>query len=201
MNVFDDIKIYLPKYLSDASQKALFSELKFFPENIDKRFYSTILSTNNFLHQGDGCNGIVFSDFEEREFYKAKGFIVNNTCDIQTSNNRLFQSYVTFAPIFSLKKYEDTLRKQFKDKSTQISGHIDSIRKQEITQIFYLPEHSDLGENFVRLDSLQSMPIEMNKDSEWERNRILCLSNYGFYVFLIKISVHFSRVRENLDRG
>lgn len=33
-----------------------------------------------------------------------------------------------------------------------------------------------------------------------KQKKIFTLSNYGFYMFLVKLSIHFTRVREGVDR-
>ena len=43
MTDFEEIKKYLPKYLSEESTKTLFEDLKAFPDNINNRFYSNVL--------------------------------------------------------------------------------------------------------------------------------------------------------------
>ena len=40
---FDDLKIYLPKFLSSESESALFEGLKDFPKNLDSRIYKLAL--------------------------------------------------------------------------------------------------------------------------------------------------------------
>jgi len=39
---FDEIKKYLPKYLSQEATEKLFQDLKDFPENIHKRLYGDV---------------------------------------------------------------------------------------------------------------------------------------------------------------
>jgi hypothetical protein len=56
---FEEIKKYLPQYLSDSSQENLFEELKNFPDNIDQRFYSELLTRDKMVYQGDGLVGML----------------------------------------------------------------------------------------------------------------------------------------------
>lgn len=46
---FEEIKKYLPQYLSVPSQENLFEELKSFPDNIDQRFYSDLLARHTTI--------------------------------------------------------------------------------------------------------------------------------------------------------
>ncbi len=56
MNLFEDIKVYLPKYLSAESQKELFMELSNFPDNGNKSYYTDMFSESESLLQGDKQN-------------------------------------------------------------------------------------------------------------------------------------------------
>ena len=49
----DDLKRYLPKYLSAENYEMLLQELRAFPDNIDDRMYTFSLE-QNILFQGDG---------------------------------------------------------------------------------------------------------------------------------------------------
>lgn len=42
----DELKKYLPKYLSEENYKTLLAELKSFPYNIDGRMYTSMLTWN-----------------------------------------------------------------------------------------------------------------------------------------------------------
>ncbi|NCB47606.1 hypothetical protein EOM81_11385 [bacterium] len=59
---FDEIRIYLPKFLSAESERELFKGLKDFPENIDDRLYTTYLTDTKIIYQGDGLNNLSLSD-------------------------------------------------------------------------------------------------------------------------------------------
>ena len=48
----DELKKYLPKYLSEENYKTLLAELKSFPYNIDGRMYTSMLD-KNVIFQGD----------------------------------------------------------------------------------------------------------------------------------------------------
>ena len=203
MSIFDDIKIFLPKYLSAESQEKLFEELGRFPENIDSRLYTSHLKHSQTLYQGDGIAELQFADAEKQEFLKVKGIVVSNTCDTDPVNKRNFIPYVTFAPLFRLKVYEEKLKaKKAQSEWSAVDNHIDSIRKQKVTQFFFLPafdkDHEDL---FARLDILQSVSTKAVSAEAMLEARLFTLSDYGFYLFLLKLSLHFSRIQESVDRG
>lgn len=97
MNI-DDIKIYLPTYLSDETQKQLFENLKNFPNPFDMFLHT---STNEIL-QGDG----LIINIKNKNL---KIMVISNSCDIDINNKRYFESFMLYAPLFSLNKYKDSL--------------------------------------------------------------------------------------------
>ncbi len=84
--------------------------------------------------------------------------------------------------------------------SDRVEGQIKSIRKQEKTDIFYLPASATLPECVVMLDDIRPQPLSMFMRKENNRKRLFRLNNFGFYIFLMKLSIHFTRFGENLDR-
>jgi hypothetical protein len=199
----DDFRVFLPKYLSAESQDKLFEELRSFPENISERFYSTTLTGSMSLYQGDGLKNLGWYNGGTGKTILAKGLVISNTCDISSENTRLFQPYLTFAPIWDFQKYIGKLKENLgPDECTAIDSHANAIRQQKITQFFYLPSGSaGTGESFARLDILQSIPLTMMGSENIESERIFSLSNYGFYMLVFKLSVHLSRIRDTVDRG
>ena len=202
MNIFDDIKLYLPKYLSETSTKDLFNKIGKFPDNIDHSLYSDILADEAVIFQGDGLRNLLVVNLPDEKIGKAPAIVLSNTCDIDTNNLRgYFSSQIVYATIFSLDKYKKKLiEKKIKDENS-IMQHIESIRKQLITQILYLPIGSGLDyEGIVFLDRINHCDNNYIKRSELKDKRLFSLSNYGFYLFLIKLSIHFTRTQEQVDR-
>jgi hypothetical protein len=200
-----EIKKYLPQYLSAVSQEELFEELKDFPENIDQRFYSTQLIDHDLIYQGDGIDGLMVSNFPNNEIGYLPAIVLSNTCDINPKNTRYFPARITYAPIFQLEKYKQILIREFVEtdryKIESIYEHIQAIRKQLVTQILFLPKGSKIdNDSIVFLDRLNNYPAEELSIEEIKQKRLFVLSNFGFYLFLIKISIHFTRIREGVDR-
>lgn len=198
----EDFRLFLPKFLSATFSEELFAALKSFPDNIDSRFFTDYLKDKPILFQGDGIRDLPLVDFNNRSFQEAKTLIVSNTCDTDPANTRQFASYATYAPIYSLTKWESLLKSK-KDSSSHkaIDDHINAIRSQKVTQFFYLPKKGDFEESFVRLDTLFSIPTTQIPSESIASRRIFTLSNYGFYVLLFKLSLHFSRVQDGVDRN
>jgi len=192
----ENIKDYLPKFLSGSSIDELFSCLKEFPNNIDSRFYSDIVfKTKNTGIQGDGMEDLLFFDWQNSQTKKSKAMIISNSCDISFENNRTVTPFILYCPIISLAKYIKKLKTEGKDTSAIEL----SIKKQEITSMFYLPKGQGLNEDKIAmLDRIQSCPND--EETRLNAKKIFTLSNYGFYLFLLKLSIHFTRIRDKIDR-
>ena len=128
--------------------------------------------------------------------------ILSNTCDVDLQNERNFPSQLVYSPIFDLSKYRSSLIEKSKKPKEHIDDHISAIRRQEITQIFYLPSiEGKLEESLVFLDRINNMPNKIVDRESVPSKRIFTLSNYGLYLFLIKLSIHFTRIQDKVDRG
>ncbi len=206
MTSIEEIKKYLPQYLSDSATVSLFEELKQFPSNIDQRIYTERLKGKSVIFQGDGLIGLLYVNLPDTTAKPLLGMIFSNTCDIDPQNNRLFDARISFAPVFNLNKYKNALIEKYvnsKKKTIQaINSHIDDIKKQNISQIFYLPQGSGLEQDsIVFLDRINNLPSGYFSKDQILKNRLFTLSDYGFYLFLFKLSVHFTRVRESIQRS
>ena len=125
---------------------------------------------------------------------------MSNSCDIDPQNPRAAPSRVIFAPLVKLAAYEGLLRGGgFEMKS--VDDTLAAIRAQKITNLFFLPAGGPLEEaHVVRLDEVHSMPVgAFFKPKEPEK--LFTLSNTGFYMFVLKLSVHFCRLHEKINRN
>lgn len=197
----EDIEVYLPKFLSADSKRALFEGLRQFPYNIDNRLYTDSLRDERIVYQGDGIRGLPFLIMPDLKAQPVDALVVSNSCDISPQNVRLFRSKVVYAPILKLEIYINMLLREGVPQS-EIDNHIASIKRQEITQIFFLPARGRLKQDsFVLLDRLISCDNELIDRNVLQDSRLFSLSDYGHYLFLIKISIHFCRIHEGVDRG
>lgn len=196
----EELEKFLPKYLSPETEELLFAQLKQFPENIDGKFYSIKLRKENVLYQGDGLRELLIINLPEKIEGYVPSIILSNTCDINPENKRLFASRIVYAPIFNLGKYKNKLMQEGIKTEENIEGHIDSIRKQRVTQIFYLPSGDELKEeSIVFLDRIYNLPSGTFGDNISDK-KLFTLSQYGHYIFLFKLSIHFTRITENIER-
>lgn len=199
---FDDIKIYLPKFLSIESESSLFEGLKDFPNNLDSRLYTIALKHSENIFQGDGIKDMLIVNLPNEDVIKAKSVILSNTCDVSSTNLRNFESQIVYAPLFNLKKYHELLKSKSSKSKEQINTHIETIRKQKITQIFYLPKIDNVIEDsIVFLDRINSCSLSFMNSKNISEERIFTLSDYGSYLFVYKLSIHFSRIKDKVDRN
>ncbi|MGM0655692.1 MAG: hypothetical protein ACQETR_10305 [Thermodesulfobacteriota bacterium] len=197
----NEIKKYLPHYLSIDSRKALLRELEDYPENIDGRIFTTYLKTEKTIFQGDGFNDFLFVNLPNPKIGKRPAMVISNTCDISKENERKIPNRVVYAPIWNLSKFEQVLLNS-NNRKQSVRDYIEAIKRQEITDVFYLPQCNVLeNDSLVKFDHLNNLPIDYMSNEEIEQKRLFTLSDFGFYIFLIKLSIHFTRVREAVKRS
>ena len=197
----DELKKYLPKYLSEENYKNLLNELKSFPDNIDKRMYTSSLD-DDILYQGDGIDDMPIIDLAQssKNIQNVPALILSNTCDMDSSNERMFRSSIVYAPIIKLSQYQSVINTHCNN-ICKIENHIADLKQQKITQIMYLPATGQMEESVVLLDRIFSIDNKFINRSKLKDLRFFSFSDYGFYLFLFKLSVHFSRIQEKVNRG
>lgn len=200
MELEENIKLYLPQYLSEDKLISLKKELKNLGNGYDSgKYFTTFLKSDPNLFQGDCVKAQVWNlpDIESRE---ENVILLSNTCDMDISNPRLNQCRVMYAPIFNLEKYRQKLIEK-KFEKNKIDNHIKDIKNQLVSQILYLPTKSILKyDSFVLFDRTISIPLTSEIVANCTKTRKFSLSNYGFYLFLLKLSYHFTRIQEHVDR-
>jgi hypothetical protein len=200
---FEDFKTYLPKYLSVDAQTNLFAELFQFPSNIDSRLYTLRLRDDRTLFQGDGLASLWVADLPSQKIDKARVMVLSNTCDVAAGNKQLLGPRLLYCPVISFTKYENLLSAQTRlPPEFNPEGHLDAIRKQHNSSMFYLPKNDKLGEEAIALlDRINNCDAQAVDLEELLRNRLFTLSDYGFYLFLFKLSLHLTRIREGVGRN
>jgi hypothetical protein len=198
---FDEIKKYLPKYLSQEATEKLFQDLKDFPENIHGRLYGDVLENENDVFQGDGIIDLPVVNLPDEIVRNGKVMILSNTCDISLDNKRIFFPRIMYCPILRLSKFINTLRKR-DIPDERITQFVEAIKKQEVSSIFYLSSGAKLEEEYIAiLENVNNCDVKVVPKDEIGERRLFSLSNYGFYLFLFKLSIHFTRIREAVERG
>ena len=199
MTSFQQIKKYLQKYKRDSDAKQLFSALKDFPNNIDSRFYNSYNLDDNILYQGDCLKDIPAFNLPDTRSKLSQSMAISNTCDMDLNNKRLWNTRILFSQIILLEKLEKALYQKFSE--DRISNYISSLKKQQITNAFYLPKSKNLDEAIVFFDYTNSFDINFVDRESLKEKRLVSLSNYGFYILLLKLSIHFTRIQEKVQRN
>ncbi|MCF7933893.1 MAG: hypothetical protein K9L73_03800 [Spirochaetia bacterium] len=194
-----ELEVFLPAYLSPENEKSLLENLRDFPDNIDNRFYEFIGKQEHILYQGDGINGLLYVDIPSLDKAITSSLILSNTCDMDLANERMLSSSVLYTPIIKIEKYRESLyREGFTE--AQVKSHMSDIKKQRVTQLFYLPEGPEIDESIVYFDKICHCNSSYIDRDQLKTIRFLSLSQYGFYLLLYKISIHFTRLHEGVDR-
>lgn len=201
MEVVDNIKLYLPQYLSDIEQSRLREELSQFPMDGTKdTVYTSALQNADYLLQGDGIDMVPYLNFPDLTIKEVPVLLMSNTCDMSTENRRMNDSRIMYSPIIRLDKYEQLLRSKFPEE--RVTNHLKDIRAQYVSQILYLPKGERLDyEGIVFFDRSISIPLNKDRVGYMCEHKLFTLSNFGFYLYLLKLSIHFTRIQEKIDRS
>ncbi|MDX2173971.1 MAG: hypothetical protein SFY56_12685 [Bacteroidota bacterium] len=160
----------------------------------------------NYFLQGDilkRINTLEWDyDNEKYIFTEKPTALLSNTCDVSEENQRLNQKQALFAPVIKLSDYIDSLKELGANKE-QIDSALNNIKSQTYSNIFYLPPNPINGNDYiVFLDNIFWQPsnILISKIAKINDERFLCLNHFGFYLLITKLSYHFCRVPEEIDR-
>lgn len=195
-DVFEQIKLFLPKYLTPAQAKELYTELAAFPEF--KQFYLCGSALADELLQGDGWAGLVAINFYSREEKIVNGLVLSNSCDVSLENPRKTPVNLLFAPIISLSRFVERLQSAGQS-LMQIENQLTAIRSQRTTSVFFLPKAEGvIEESVVLLDNIHAEPLDYFQNNY--KRPLFTLSQHAFYIFIIKLSIHFCRFQEGVQR-
>ncbi len=191
----------IPFYLTAEDQRVLVDELKAIASGgvADYLLSDYRDSFRQVMLQGDGWRGFQLFLFDSGERRSVRGVVLSNSCDVDPENPRDIPARLIFAPLVKLSAYEALLVKNGIE-AAKIGAKIAAIRAQKTTNIFFLPASGPLAEDYVvRLDEAQSMPVAAHINSG-DREKLFTLSNTGFYMLAFKLSVHFCRLQERVNR-
>jgi hypothetical protein len=206
----EEISSLLPSYLVEPEKSRLREALlQFHNRNSEAIEYSNFYKdfAHPFFLQSDLLKEIRFAEWDESTsvFLKAytDAIVISNTCDITVENKRtLNRKECLLAPLVDLQVYLRDLEIEGYD-GERLKEFSRVIRSQLSTNIFYLPSnYKDSKEYIVLLDNLFWFPTqELNSYiEEIEQTRIASLSQFGHYLFCLKLSYHLCRLPEQCDR-
>ena len=194
--IFEQVSLFLPKYLTPSQKQDLYSEMLRFPGTT--QFYLHRPDLRDQLLQGDGWQGFIAINFHTGQIKVVSGVILSNSCDVSTDNSRSLPVNILFAPLVNLSQYEQLLLANGKSPA-QVGSQFNEIRNQKVTSIFYLPRLSGvIEESIILLDDIHVHPLR--DFLEVSHEPLFQLNQFAFYLFLIKLSIHFCRFQEGIQR-
>lgn len=197
----DSLQQQIPFYLTAEDRQVLVDELKAISQGGAAAYLLSPYhdSFQEEMLQGDGWRGFQLFMFDSGDRRSVRGIVLSNSCDVDPSNPRDVPARVVFAPLVKLSVYEGLLRGSGID-TARVDEKVAAIKAQKTTNIFFLPASGPLDEDHVvRLDDAHSMPVAAHA-AAGDREKLFTLSNTGFYMLVFKLSVHFCRLQEKVNR-
>jgi hypothetical protein len=192
----DRLKEGLSQFFSDAQGKDITYE-GFYSDDTHAYFKQSDLIAEVRSPQWNSATG-------EFERIYSDSMLLSNTCDVNPDNPRITNTKQSiFAPIVNFREYLHDLRKNGVSE-TQINSFEIEVKRQRITNIFYLPPFKKDGPDYITLldqpfwlssAHLNSRLVHISED------KIKSLADFGFYLFIFKLSYHFCRLPEEADRS
>lgn len=197
----ESLRQQIPYYLTAEDRKVLVNELTSISRGGTADYFLSPHQDafRDEMLQGDGWRAFQLFLFESGERRSVQGLVLSNSCDIDPGNSRESPARVIFAPLVKLAAYQAALKSKGIELQ-KINEKFAAIRSQKTTNVFFLPAGGPLKEDhIVRLDDAHSMPVAVHIGAE-KREKLFTLSNTGFYMLILKLSLHFCRLHENLNR-
>jgi hypothetical protein len=211
----DNFELLLPNYLTSEQKTRLKDSLGQFTLKREVENPSGELDYSNFVtkqpcdyfKQSDLVYQIRYPHLNEEIFefekYYTTAIILSNTCDISDENTHtLNKKQCVLAPIIELEIYIQTLRASESFSEERLASFLNELKLQRITNVFYVSDNG--GQEYIALlDKIFWFPTEeLNSYLEdINENKLFSLTHFGYYLFLLKLTFHFSRFPESLDRA
>lgn len=192
----DELREFVPYYLTKDKSSGFFSELKKFFDGQSIGYYTGPFSDS--WVQGDCCQSAPMIDIVSGQRKNVVSLVVSNSCDIDPTNPRPIPAMTMIAPIITVSSFRKMLEDANKTPAS-VEATINSSKEQKITNLFYLPSVSVIEDDgLVMLDRIFHVPYSMLPSAPEYRD--FSLSQVGFYLLLVKLSMHFSRFHEEIER-
>lgn len=204
MGIFEEIKKYLPPYLSPREERKLFDELERFPSNINDSIYASQNVSDTQIRQGDGLEAMPLVSLPENTVQEKPVLVISNTCDISPQNRRATTPRVMYCPIINFESFSHCIKASPKyDTEEAAEDYFQYVKEQKVSSLFYLPPSpvQEIDESLALLSRVSNCSMEVvYEEGNVDKDRIFSLGLYGFYLLLLKISIHFSRFKEEIHR-
>lgn len=197
----ESLQQQIPYYLTAEDRQVLVDELRAISNGGTASYFLSSFrdSFKGDMLQGDGWRGFQLFRFDTGELCSVQALVMSNSCDIDPGHTRDIPARVIFAPLVKLAAYERALRASGID-AHKVDEKLASIRAQKVTNVFFLPAGDPVTEDHVvKLDDVHSMPVAAHVGAK-DRHKLFTLSNAGFYMLVLKLSVHFCRLQEKVNR-
>ena len=143
----EEIKKYLPQYLTADSSKKLFEQLSRFPTDGTKDVvYTSALKADRHLFQGDGVKDAFYVDLPNLKEGRVPAILLSNTCDMNMENQRINPCRIMYAPLMNFDKYAAAIRTKYPEKA---ENHLKELKAQHITQALFLPKGEGLDNDSI----------------------------------------------------
>jgi hypothetical protein len=192
----EEIAATLPPDLTPAKQSELFRRL--IQLKAAGEWYTSAHDDPDPL-QGDAWSKVDYVDLELLVRRRIRAVVLSNSCDTSGENRRASPVMLAISPLIRFSKYQQ-LAEEAGLSGERLIAHVESIRNQETTNIFFFPKGGPLDEEYiVRFDHIQSQSPNAFSTND-EKRRLVTLSQAAFWLFLVKLSTHLCRPKENIDR-
>ena len=209
---FDEISLerFVPDFLQSNTRDRIKTGLKdFFHSESNEReknytgFYA--MGAPSYLMQSDVFASVKAIDWD----YSTDNYVncyfhsmlLSNTCDLSVENIRNTNiKQAVFAPMIPVEEVLKDMRQELKEEQTK--SFYQALRRQEHSNLFYIPPNHVNGKDYiVFLDKTFWQPVTALKNitENVKTERVLSLSNWAFYLFLLKLSYHLCRQPEGPD--
>jgi hypothetical protein len=194
----DEMQVFLPSYLTSEGKADLYSQLAKFADDGSWQPYGTGSVYPSGLLQGDGVKSLTFVKLPALEAKQGAGVILSNSCDVDPANPRKLPAQVVYCPLIAAEKFDPLVREVY---GSGAENFIKDTRAQATTSIVYFPEVRGVSGGFYGLlDQVCHIGSHSLPHDFVEASRIFTLSQVGHYLFLLKLSVHFTRIHEGIVR-
>jgi len=201
--ISEDLKLHLPQYLGELEQRRLLEQLGDFQEHREK-IYSDELLNEDEIHQGDALGDLFLFNLPDVETKEGPAVVVSNSCDVNSENRRFVPSRLLYSPLIDFNKLTAFLIEKFENQKNAVDSYLKAIQNQTVSNVLFFPQgefNSFEGPKVVFLDNIISVKLDSLELKSVNTRRLFALNNLGFYLFVFKLSVHFTRIRENVNRG
>ncbi len=193
----NDAETYMPYWLSARERQQMYEQLK----TLGSLPYYSNDEVGKAWLQGDLLADFPYWHHEGAQMgmARAKVLVISNSCDIASDNRRSMAISMSVVPIYSSAALGSVFGSEGLS-DVQINTKMDAIRKQEVASMFFLPASGNLKcDSVADFSRVQSTPFELAVESAPMRLEVL--SQPGHWLLLVKLAIHFCRLRDEVRRG